>query len=114
MERRTAQVVQWVFRYPDGRPIRFPDNAFKNAAKAAGRPELHIHDLRRFAASRMAELGVPETDAMELLGMETRSIFTRYDISNGARKVRAVERLAGALDAEPKRGEVAGLQARHG
>jgi hypothetical protein len=35
-----------------------------------------MHDLRRFAASRMAELGVLETDAMELLGMETRSIFT--------------------------------------
>jgi integrase len=114
VERRTAQVVRWMFPYPDGRPIRFPDNAFKNAAKAAGRPELHVHDLRRFAASRMAELGVPETDAMELLGMETRSIFTRYDISNGARKVRAVERLAGALDAEPKRREVAGLRVRHG
>ncbi|UCC74276.1 MAG: hypothetical protein JSV86_06880 [Gemmatimonadota bacterium] len=102
-----------MFPYPDGRPIGFPHNAFRNGAKAAGRPDLHVHDLRRFAASRMAELGVPETDAMELLGMKTRSIFTRYDISNGARKVRAVERLAGALDAEPKRREVAGLRARH-
>ncbi len=46
--------------------------------------------------------------------METRSIFTRYDISNGARKVKAVERLAGALDAEPKKRQVIGLQVRHG
>lgn len=73
-----------------------------------------MHDLRRFAASRIAELGVPETDAIELLGMGTRSIFTRYDISNGARKVRAVERLAGALDAEPKKRELARLRVRHG
>lgn len=103
VERRRARVVPWIFCYSDGRPIKHPENAFQIAAAAIGRAELHIHDLRRFAASRMAELGIPETDAMELLGMETRSIFTRYDISSGARKVRAVERMAGVLDAKPDR-----------
>lgn len=103
VERGRARVVPWIFCYPYGRRIKHPENAFNIAAAAIGRPDLNIHDLRRFAASRMAEPGIPETDAMELLGMETRSIFTRYDISSGARKVRAVERLAGALDAEPQR-----------
>jgi integrase len=102
VERRRARVVPWIFCYPDGRRIKHPENAFNIAAEAIDRPELTIHDLRRFAASRMAELGIPETDAMELLGMETRSIFSRYDISSGARKVQAVERMAGVLDAKPK------------
>lgn len=94
---RPARVVPWIFCYPYGRSIKHPEYAFRIAAAAIGRPDLHIHDLRRFAALRMAELGIPETDAMELLGMETRSIFSHCDISSGARKVRAVERLADVL-----------------
>lgn len=46
---------------------------------------------------------------MELLGMETRSIFDRYNITNARRKVAAVEKLAGALDAKPTR-RVVGLE----
>ena len=103
VQKRTGKVIPWIFCFKDGKRIWTPEYWFKRAAKAIGRPELHIHDLRRFAASRMAELGIPESDAMELLGMETRSIFTRYDISSGARKVRAVEQLAGALDAKPQK-----------
>lgn len=95
-----------------GMRVKYPEGAFNIAAAAIGRPDFHIHDLRRCAALRMAELGIPETDAMELLGMETRSIFTRNDISSGARKVRVVERLAGALDAEPRR-KVAGELHKH-
>lgn len=107
VERTTDRIVPHIFCFPDGRPIKYPRDAFRAAAKAIGYPDLRIHDLRRFAASRMAEMGIHERDAMELLGMETRSIFDRYNITNSRRKIAAVEKLAGALDAEPTRKVVA-------
>lgn len=113
VQRKTGQMIPWVFCYPDGRAIRFPDIAFKNAAEAIGRPDLHVHDLRRFAASRMADMGVHDHEAMALLGMTTPSIFQRYDIVNDERKKAAVRKIAGTLDAEPAR-QVVGLRARHG
>ncbi len=113
VQRKTGQLIPWIFCYPDGRPIRFPDEAFKNAAGAINRPDLHVHDLRRFAASRMVESGVHTHEAMALLGMETPSIFERYDIIDRKRKKGAVKKTKGVLDTEPQR-KVVGLRARHG
>jgi integrase len=81
LERETQNVIRWIFPYPDGRHIRNPEFWFRRAAKAAGCPDLHIHDLRRFAVSRMVERGIPDADAMELAGMETRSILDTYNIT---------------------------------
>lgn len=102
--RRTGQVAPEIFTLPDGRPIRYPDEAFKAAAKAIGRPELVIHDLRRFAVSRLVERGVSETDVMQLCGLRTRSIFDRYNIGTAERRIAAVEGAAGllAVQADPK------------
>ncbi len=61
----------------------------------------------------MVELGIPEADIMELVGRETRSILDRYNITNSRRKVAAVKKLTGALDAKPRR-KVVGLQHSNG
>jgi len=111
LERETETVTRWIFPYPDGRQIRNPEFWFRRAAKAAGCPDLHIHDLRRFAVSRMVEMGVAEADVMALAGMETRSILDRYNVTNERRKVAAVERLTGALDAKPSK-QVVGFTAK--
>jgi hypothetical protein len=67
-----------------------------------------MHDLRRFAASRMAELGAPETDAMELLGMETRSIFTGRRAGRRAKETRG-RRATGKTRVGRRRGESGGF-----
>ena len=103
LERETQKVIRWLFPFPDGRRIKSPEFWFGRAAKAAGCPDLHIHDMKRFAVSRMVEMGIPEADIMELAGMETRSILYRYNITKERRKVAAVERLTGALDAKPSK-----------
>ena len=50
------------------------------ATKAAGVPELLIHDLRRSGARNLRESGVDETVIMKIGGWKTRSVFIRYAI----------------------------------
>lgn len=98
---RTGRVTPEIFTFEYGKAIRFPDDAFKAAAAAIGRPELVIHDLRRFAVSRLVERSVSESDIMQLCGLRTRSIFDRYNVGSQERRIAAVERAAGLLAVKP-------------
>src|SRR5439155_7418799 len=48
------------------------------ACKAARVADLHVHDLRRFAARNLIRSGVSEQVAMTLLGHSTSAMFRRY------------------------------------
>jgi site-specific recombinase XerD len=54
--------------------------AWKNSLERAGLQGKLIHDFRRTAARNYVRAGVPQRVAQELLGHQTPSIFSRYNI----------------------------------
>jgi len=70
-----------VFTWSDGKPIRDFRTAWANACKAAGVPDLYIHDLRRSFVRRSQRKGIPATIAMKISGHLTRQVFDSYDVS---------------------------------
>ena len=81
-------------RGPNAKPIVSLIKAFKLACREAGFPGRIPHDLRRSAARQLIRASVAEPVAMELLGHRTPSIFRRYNITSGADRREAAEKLA--------------------
>ena len=85
VERRAGKPVQWMFCFPDGRPIVHPEEAWKRACRRAGRIGLTIHDLKR-SAVRQAEIkGMARDTLMAMAGIKTASIYSRYNIQDEQR-----------------------------
>ncbi|UCC84232.1 MAG: tyrosine-type recombinase/integrase, partial [Gemmatimonadota bacterium] len=104
VQKQTGRVVPWMFCYPDGRPIKHPTDAFKNAAKAAGLPNLIMHDFCRSAWQNGVNAGIPEKDLMDAFGRRTRSIADRYNITDEARLAAVDEKLGQVAEtARPER-----------
>ncbi len=97
VQKLTGTVVQQMFVYPDARPIRCPEAAFKAAAKHAGVPDLTIHDLCRSTWQLMVNAGIPEKDIMDAVGRKTRSIADRYNITDEDRLAAVDQRLGDVL-----------------
>src|SRR5262249_50592979 len=82
----------------EGRPAHGFDAAWKGACKRARLDGRHVHDLRRYAATRLVRAGVSRSEAMMLLGHETESMFVRYALTDVQMLERAVAKVS-ALDA---------------
>lgn len=68
-------------REPDGSKPLLPDwlsTAFKKAAKAAGHPEAHLHQLRHLSASVMLSHGIPTAVASKRLGHARETTTTDF------------------------------------
>jgi len=103
VERERSMVVPWVF-HRDGEPVRTMRGAWKGARKRAGVPEAWFHALRRTAVRNLERAGVPRSDAMDLTGHKTESIYNRYSIVDSVRLTEAVEKLARYHEHEPGTG----------
>jgi integrase len=95
-QRETGTIIPHVFHRNGGRPIKTMRQAFNAAAVRAGL-EGHIpHDLRRSAARSMDRAGLPRSVSMQLMGLKTENVFTRYaivtrsDLDSGAAKLSAL------------------------
>ena len=81
VERRTGQVVRWVF-HRDGTQVQSIRQAWRTACTKAGLIGMIPHDFRRTAVRRLERAGVPRSVAMQLVGHKTEAIYRRYAITN--------------------------------
>ena len=91
------RIVPWVFfriTKTGVLPIKSYKTAWARATRAAGLPNLLVHDLRRTGVRTLRLAYVPENVAMKLTGHRTRSVFDRYNIVDERDQAVAVEQLA--------------------
>jgi integrase len=85
----------FVFGNPvTGRALTHCKRAFSSACRVAGVEDLHFHDLRHTAATRMAETGAEPSTIKDILGHSDLRITDRYTHAVEIRKRAAVERIA--------------------
>jgi integrase len=70
----------FVFHRGTGRPLGDFRDSWHRATRAAGRPELLFHDLRRSAVRNLVRAGVPRAVARLLSGHKSELVFERYNI----------------------------------
>jgi integrase len=102
VERRTGQIVPWVF-HREGRQIKSIRQGWRTACEKVGLIGKIPHDFRRSAIRNMVRAGIPEKVAMAITGHETRSVFERYNIVAGADLHDAMGKLAAYHDARTAR-----------
>jgi integrase len=75
---------------------------WEKAVKAAGMPNLLIHDFRRSAVRNMRKHGVSENVAMKISGHKTAAVFRRYDIVDTSDVHAAMDAVENGYKAESK------------
>jgi len=112
LQRKTDQVIPWVFVRPNGRPVRNFRRAWRSACEKAGIPGRIPHDFRRTAVRNLERAGVPRSVAMKIVGHKTESVYRRYaivsesDLHEAAQKLAALEPSNGTAahtEAQPRR-----------
>jgi integrase len=83
----------------NGKPIKDFRGAWSAACKAADRPGLLFHDLRRSAVRNLVSAGVDQSVAMRVTGHQTTSVFMRYRITTDADVRAALARTDAAINA---------------
>src|SRR6267378_918298 len=86
----------------DSRGLR---DEWSKAVKAAEKPNLLIHDLRRSAIRNLIAAGVAEKVAMSISGHKTRAVFDRYHIVSTDDVVKAMQKLQNNLLTPGQNGE---------
>lgn len=101
VEKRTGQIVRWVF-HREGRRVVSIRQAWRTACKKAALVGKIPHDFRRSAVRRLERAGVPRSVAMQLVGHETEAIYQRYAITNETDLREGLAKVAGMGTKVPK------------
>jgi len=99
-----AKIAQYVFSGSDGEPITqgVQHGLWKKALKAAGVPEIRMHDLRHSTATFLIASGEPANVVAEILGHRDASITMRvYSHILAPMREHAASTLDGILRGEP-------------
>jgi integrase len=94
IEKRTGQIVPWVFCHADGSRVKDFRGAWKNACDDAGIAGRLVHDFRRTAVRNLERAGVPRSAAMRMTGHLTEAVYRRYAITDSAMLQEAAAKLA--------------------
>jgi integrase len=105
VERERDMICPYVF-HRGGEPIRSSYTAWLGATERAGLAGAWFHDLRRTAVRNLERAGGSRSDAMDLTGHKTESIYDRYSIVDSVRLEEAVEKLARYHGDEPRTRQV--------
>jgi len=81
VERRTGQIVRWVF-HREGRRVKSIRQAWRTACAKAGLEGKIPHDFRRSAVRRLERAGVARSVAKQLVGHRSDLMYSRYAITN--------------------------------
>jgi integrase len=101
-ERERGIVVQHIFIYENGQPIRSPRKSWLMATEAAGLPGLLVHDLRRSGVMAMIRAGIPQVTAMKLSGHRSDSVFRRFFNDSATTEIYTKSHTLSLHDADPK------------
>ena len=69
------------------------NNGWQRARKAAGLPDLHIHDLRHTVGMRLREAGVREETIADVLWHTRRGMTAHYSVAQIEELLDALERI---------------------
>lgn len=95
VERAKNMRIPYVF-HREGERIKSIRTAFVGARQRAGLPGRTFHDFRRTAAMNLEAMGFSETEIMNMIGLKTLAMFTRYNITNEDRILAKGKRIAEA------------------
>ncbi len=110
VERETGKIIPFVFHHFGGKPIKHIDGPRRKACRAAGamgkdgQPKV-LHSTRRTAARRLERAGVSRDISMDIMGIRSESIFSRYNIRQNEDKRRGLEKVQNMLDFEAEKQE---------
>jgi integrase len=106
---QSSSKAEFVFASPmTGRAITDCKKAFTKARELAGLEDLHFHDFRHTAATRMAETGAEPSTIKDILGHSDLRMTDRYTHAVESRKRTSLERIG----SYGKNAEVINLQER--
>lgn len=92
----TAQLSEYIF-HRNGAKVGDFKRSWLTATKAANCEGLLFHDMRRTVARRLLAATVPMQVAMDVMGMDSDSIFKRYAIVDASLQLAAQEKVAAAF-----------------
>jgi integrase len=81
--KHTGRRPETIFFRGLGQPYTSIRYRWNKAVREAGLPGLHIHDLRRSAAQRLAAANIPRTIAQKMLGHSSPAVHDSYALPEG-------------------------------
>ena len=93
IEGQRGKHAEYVFPYQSKRIEMMSNNGWQRARKAAGLPDLHIHDLRHTVGMRLREAGVREETIADVLWHTRRGMTAHYSVAQIEELLDALERI---------------------